>query len=366
MSFLFLTLVMACSSDNGGGAESDDDPGQASFARAVILTNWADNIIIPSYEAFSADLAAMDTAFEAFQEETTTENLVAFRDSWLTAYKMWQHVSLFEIGPAETVGLRLNMNIYPTDPVEIESHISSDNFNLALSSNRDSKGFPALDYIINGLGDDDSEILERYTSDNAEGLFNYAQAVLDDMTTLTNGVLSDWQSEFRDSFVANDGSSASASVDRYANDFVLYYEKFLRAGKMGIPLGVFSGVQAPNTTESFYRPEEANELFLEGLNAVQDFFNGKHFGEEEEGDSMASYLVLLSREDLRNEINEQLDIARVSVSNLDAFRTEIETNNPAVDMLEAYGEVQRAVGLFKVDMFSALSISVDFVDGDGD
>ena len=132
------------------------------------------------------------------------------------------------------------MNIYPTDPVEIESHISSDNFNLALSSNRDSKGFPALDYIINGLGDDDSEILERYTSDNAEGLFNYAQAVLDDMTTLTNGVLSDWQSEFRDSFVANDGSSASASVDRYANDFVLYYEKFLRAGKMGIPLGAVS------------------------------------------------------------------------------------------------------------------------------
>jgi len=88
---------MACSSDNGVGAESDDDPGQASFARTVILTNWADNIIIPSYEAFFADLAAMNTAFEAFQEETTTENLVVFRDSWLTAYKMWQHLLIILI-----------------------------------------------------------------------------------------------------------------------------------------------------------------------------------------------------------------------------------------------------------------------------
>jgi hypothetical protein len=35
-------------------------------------------------------------------------------------------------------------------------------------------------------------------------------------------------------------------------------------------------------------------------------------------------------------------------------------------MLLAYDEVQRAVPLLKVDMVSAMSINIDFVDADGD
>jgi len=35
-------------------------------------------------------------------------------------------------------------------------------------------------------------------------------------------------------------------------------------------------------------------------------------------------------------------------------------------MLSAYDEVQKAVSMLKVDMFSAMSISVDYVDADGD
>lgn len=363
LPFLFLGLVTACSSDaeGGGGSESSD-----GFDRAAMLTNWADNIIIPSYEAFSSDLESLDTAFASFEAEVNANNLVAFRGSWLTAYKAWQHVSMFEIGPAETNGLRLNINIYPTSVTTIESHIEAGEYNLALSSNRAAKGFPALDYLINGLGADDTEILERYTAEDNENLFDYIQAVLDDMSTLTSTVLSDWNSGYRDEFIDADGSSASASTDRYANDFVLYYEKFLRAGKMGIPLGVFSGVQAPATTESYYAPEEANELFQEGLNAVQDFFNGRHYDSSTKGAGLSSYLTFLSREDISDDINAQLNSARTSVAALGTFRTEIETNNPAEDMLAAYGEVQKAVSLFKVDMFSALSISVDFVDGDGD
>ncbi len=54
------------------------------------------------------------------------------------------------------------------------------------------------------------------------------------------------------------------------------------------------------------------------------------------------------------------------VSTLDSFRIEIENNNPATDMLLAYDEVQRIVPLLKVDMVSAMSISIDFVDADGD
>lgn len=367
---VFLSLIWACSSDNNGDDPIVDAVPEVSFERSTMLTNWADNIIIPSYDAFSLELDALNASYEAFKTDASTANLTQFRASWVSAYKMWQRVSMFEIGPAEALGLRLNMNIYPTDSQKIASFIASGTYDLSLSSNRDVKGFPALDYLINGLGADDTAIVAKYNDANNEATFAYIEVVLADMTSLTTDVIAEWKASYRDIFVANNGASATASVDRFVNDYIFYYEKFLRAGKMGIPLGVFSGSTLPQNIEAYYETEISNELFLEGLNAVQDFFNGKHFNSSATGESLASYLDVLNTvkngENLNKIINDQFNTARAEVSALTAFRSEIENNTTPTDMLLAYDEVQKAVPLLKVDMVSTMSISIDFVDADGD
>ena len=363
-------VLWACSSDSSDDTPmtdddvsmTDDDGSQLTFDRSAMLTNWADNIIVPSYKDFQSVLVQLINDFESFEQDATLQSLQDLRTSWMNTYKSWQHVSMFEIGPAENVGLRLNVNTYPADVALIEDNITNGGYNLDLPSNRDSKGFSALDYLLNGIADDDNAILAKYSTDPLkDSNLQYLEDLLNDIKSLTDGVVTEWEDNYRDTFVSNDGSSATASVDRYSNDFVFYYEKFLRAGKLGIPLGVFSGVQTPTTVEAFYSPGLSNELFLEGLDAVQNFFNGAS-----QGESMSSYLSALDRKDLSDEINAQFDTARSAVEGLQAFRTELETNNPAVDMLSAYDEVQKAVSLLKVDMFSAMSISVDFVDADGD
>ncbi len=366
----FLCLVWACSTDNEG-EEPVINPGvEVNFKRSAMLVNWADNIIIPSYEAFNADMVALNASFELFKAASSEANLTDLRAAWLTAYKTWQRVSMFEIGPAETVGLRLNLNIYPTDPEKIDAHVASGAYDLSLSSNRDAKGFPALDYLINGLDTTDAAIVAKFNTADKDALLSYMEDVLNDMTLLSSGVLAEWKSGYRDTFVANDGASATASVDRMVNDYIFYYEKFLRAGKMGIPLGVFSGSPLPENVEGYYEQEIANTLFLEGLSAVQDFFNGKYYGSSASGESLASYLDVLNTvkdgEDLKALINNQFNTARNMVSNLAPFRSEIENNTPPTNMLLAYDEVQRAVPLLKVDMVSSMSISIDFVDADGD
>lgn len=376
-TLVFVGLFWACSSDNGevpepptAGNPEPTPPQEVSFERNTMLVNWADNIIIPAYEAFEVTLIDLTTAFKGFREDPSSSNLEAFRDAWLTSYKGWQRVSMFEIGPAEALDYRLNMNIYPTDATKIDELVVSETYDLSLPSNRAAKGFPALDYLLNGLATTDEAIVSKFNGENKEELLAYIDAVLTDMKTRTSSILSDWKTEYRDTFVANDGASATASVDRFVNDYVFYYEKFLRAGKMGIPLGVFSGSPLPEKLEAFYEPDISNTLFLEGLQAVQDFFNGKHYGSNTTGESLASYLDALNTlkdgEDLKAVVNGQFNKAREMVEALDAFRHEIESNNPPTDMLLAYDEVQRAVPLLKVDMVSAMSISIDFVDADGD
>nr|WP_299384413.1 imelysin family protein [Allomuricauda sp.] len=375
--FPLVLLFWACSSDGAGGSGTDDDMGGSdddmpvTFDRGAMLTNWADNIIIPSYKAFQEELSEMNSAFDAFTVDKSEANLQAFRVAWEEAYTAWQTVSMFEIGPAESSGFRLNINTYPTDTDLINTHITTGTYDLGLPSNRDSKGFPALDYLLNGIEDNDTDLVDLWTNGtNAVNTMDFISAVLNDMLTRSNSVVTEWENTYRDTFVANDGSSATASVDRFVNDFIFYYERFLRAGKMGIPLGVFTGTPAPNTIEVYYSPQLSKTMFLTGLDAVQDFFNGKHFGSTTVGESLASYLedlnTLKDGEDLVTLINNEFDDARTAVNALGTFKEEIENNSPPTNMLLAYDEVQRLVPLFKVDMVSAMSISIDFVDADGD
>ncbi|WP_255518183.1 imelysin family protein [Fulvivirga sp. M361] len=361
-----LTLVMgawACSSDDSPGSGSD------GFDRSALLINWADNIIIPAYEAYAASLAKLTTAENQFTINLSVQNLEELRTAWLEAYIAWQHVSMFEIGKAEELTLRDFTNIFPANAAEIESSISSGvpPFNLELPSSRDEQGFPALDYLLFGIADNDEDIVDQFRQDAKYGI--YLSQVVTRLNSLTNEVLDDWKDEFRDEFVENNGSTAGSSVNKLVNDYMFYYEKALRAGKIGIPAGVFSTSPLSDRVEGLYSKKYSKVLFEAALQATIDFFNGKHFDGAGTGPGLNTYLAFLNTitegENLATAINSQFTKAQ-STSGLlkDSFFDEVETNNTA--MLGAYNELQAVVPLMKVDMFTALNIRVDFVDADGD
>ena len=363
--FIALLGIWACSTDDGSSSNDDDD-NSVTFDRKAMLTNWADNLIIPAYEDFAVRLNTMQSAYAAFSTDANEANLTTLRTAWLEAYKSWQYVSMYEIGPAETANYRMQMNTYPTDTDAIDQFTTSGSYDLAAEANFDAKGFPALDYLLNGMAATNAEIIASFDTNTR----NLTSDIIDDMIALTTTVVNGWKGTYRDEFVNNSGASATASTDRFVNDYIYYFEKYLRAGKMGIPIGAFTGTPAPQTLEAYYSPQNSKILFLAGLTASQDFFNGKHFGSSAKGESLASYLVALNSvkdgDELNEIINAQFDTARSYVSALGTFKDEIENNASPTDMLLAYDEVQRIIPLLKVDMVSAMSISIDYVDADGD
>ena len=262
------------------------------------------------------------------------------------------------------------MNIYPTNVTDIQNNISSGSYDLANVNNNDAVGFPALDYMLFGLADSDSEILNAFTTaSNFEANKTYVSDLVNQMQTLTMTVLSDWTSNYRDVFVNSTTNTATSSTNKLTNDFLFYYEKGLRANKFGIPAGVFSTAPLNDKVEAFYNKEVSKILALAALDAVQDFFNGRSYNSSTTGESFNSYLEYLntinSGENLSVLINNQFNTAETKIQVLNNnLSQQVETDNNK--MLEAYDELQRAVVLLKVDMIQALSISVDFVDADGD
>ena len=370
--FLVFAIALvsgACSTDDEPGVDAER-PDEGGFDREALLVNWADHIIIPAYQAYASTLAELQDATAAFTASPDVAHLTTLRTAWREAYLAWQSVEMFEIGKAEEVGLRNATNIFPTDAAEIEENIRSENYTLDLPSKNDEQGLPALDYLLYGVGDTDEAVVARYTdSDRGAAYRTYLTTVVDRLADLTDQVVDDWTASYRDTFVGNTGSSATSSFNKLMNDYLFYYEKGLRAGKVGIPAGVFSGDPLPETVEGRYAKEVSKVLFAEALNATQDFFNGKHVTGEAEGESIKSYLTYLNTlkdgEDLAARINGQFNEARAVADGLnDNFTEQISTNNEA--LLTTYDQLQRNVVLLKVDMFQALNVKVDFVDADGD
>ncbi len=356
-----VTLVVACSSDN------ENDPGSTdNFDRGGMLTNLADNIIVPAYQDLDSKLETLEAAKNNFITTTDQSNLDNLRASWLNAYKVWQHVEMFNIGKAEEISFHFQMNVYPTNITDIESNISSGTYDLTHSNNNDAVGFPALDYLLYGVESTDTTILEKYTTNtDAIKYKTYLSDLVNQMKSLTETVLNDWTGNYRDTFISSTTNTATSATNQLVNDFIFYYEKGLRANKIGIPVGNFSATPLPEKVEAFYKKSISKQLSLEALKAVQDTFNGKHYNSSSTGGSYNTYLVNLNRSDLTTLINNQFDTARQKINVLDdSFYDQINTDN--IKMTQSYDALQAAVVLLKVDMLQAFNISVDFVDADGD
>lgn len=362
-----LLTIAACSSNDSSETSTDGN----NYNRTLLLTNWADNIIIPSYVNYQAKIEVLATNINTFNTVSTEANLLAVRASWIEAYKAYQYVAIYSFGKSEEINLKESANSYPTNATAIEANVTAGTYNLALLSQFDKQGFPALDYLINGLNTTDALIVTHYTTNvNAAKYKKYLTDVVTRLKSSADLVVADWNTGYRATYIANSGTSVTSSVSITTNKFVKNFEKNVRAGKIGIPAGLFSGgVKYPEKVEAFYKNDLSKELLNTAVKASQDFFNGKHFNKSTTGEGLASYLDYLKSvrngQNLSVIINNQFaTIFTVNATLNNSFSNQINTDN--AKMILAYDALQQNVIYTKLDMMQALNITIDYVDGDGD
>jgi len=365
--FALTALFAACSPSDGDNMSTD------SYDRTALLTNWAENIIIPSYTNYQAKLQTLVTDANTFTANPTEVNLQTVRTSWLEAYKAYQYVAQYSFGKAAEINLKEKANTYPTDAVGIEANISGGTYDFSLLSQITRQGFPALDYILNGLNgvaSSDADIVTFYTDANAEKYKKYLTDLVTTLKTDVDMVLTDWNGNYKASYIANNGKSATSSLSITVNNYIKHFEKDLRAGKIGYPAGIFSaGTTYPEKTEAYYKNDVSKELLNTAVQAAQDFFNGKYFNSDTTGPGLKDYLDFLNAvrnsQNLSTIIDNQFETIYTVNSELnDSFSTQINTDN--TKMLAAYDALQQNLVYLKLDMMQALNITIDYVDSDGD
>ncbi|WP_366183934.1 imelysin family protein [Flavobacterium ovatum] len=361
--FSLITLIAACSSTDDGSSSND------GYDRTALLTHWANNIIIPSYTNYQTTLQTLVTDANTFTTNPTEANLLTVRASWLEAYKAFQYVSHYSFGKSEDIYFKEKTNTYPTDAVGIDTNITGGTYDFSLISQRNKQGLPALDYVLNGLGTTDASIVAFYSGSSAAKYKKYLTDLVAALKTNNNTVLADWNGSYKATYIANNGNSVTSAVSVTVNKFLKNFEKDVRAGKLGIPAGVFSNVTYPEKVEAFYKKDVSKTLYNTAIQASQDFFNGKNFGNSTTGPGLKAYLDFLksvrSGQNLSDIINNQFTTiyAKNDLLNAD-FSTQITTDN--TKMITAYDAIQQNVVYLKLDMMQAVKITVDYVDNDGD
>ncbi|MDQ2657704.1 MAG: imelysin family protein [Bacteroidota bacterium] len=368
--FIAVLLILGC-----GGKENEPSPGDDTKDRKVILTHWADNVIVPSYESFHEKLYAMTVAADAFIASPDESTLPVLRSAWEDAYLEWQNVELFEFGPADKYTLRNFFNIYPTDVAGIVSNMNDPSVNLALPATYTRQGFPALDYLINGVAGDDAGIVDYYTTGEESGKrIAYLERITTRMASLLQSVIDEWGGPYREKFINDTGLDIGSSMGVVVNGYVLYYERYIRSGKIGIPSGAAigsAGVPYPEKIEALFRRDISLALAKNAHHAAEGFFNGKDVTTGLEGPSFKSYLDALEAKDatsntlLSDIINSQFETINAELDELspDLYQ-QIETDNGK--MADTYAAMQKLVRMLKVDMTSAMSVTITYTDNDGD
>ena len=366
MKYIYLLLIssiiFSCSTDTNENDSIDN------YNRTAILENLTNNIIIPSYEKLLSEIIQLNTSSTDFKATQNNSNLTALRKAWKEAYISWQYVEMFNLGKAEEINFNKTMNTYPCNTTIINQNISSSQYDLSSSdySSWSSQGLPAVDFMLYGLDNDSNNILNIYSGNDGEKYLNYLEDIISQMLDNTNKVTEYWKNN-KDLIISSNGNTATSSLNLLTNDFIYFYEKGIRANKIGIPCGRWDNWDTyPIGVEAYYRKDLSKRLTLSAINSSKQFFSGIGLNTGIDGQSFDDYLNDINgNNDLSNNIINKLTAAEEKINTLDHnFTLQMSTDN--TKMVEAYDALQKVVVYLKTDMLISLSITVDYADADGD
>jgi len=246
----FVTLIFFLSSCKPD--ETVDDPCASNFNQKAMFENVADNLILPQLKDFQGAVNELELVATQFLDNPNNETWLAFYPVFGKTYLKWQTVAQYSFGPAEDVFLRNSLNNFPLNVEEMQAKILAENTDFSSPDAYD-KGFPALDYLLSGVGNRFvSNIISFYNeNENRELYKKYVFAVLRDIKERTNTVVSKWETSYRNEFVNNTGTAAGTSLSLIINGLNQNYE-LIKREKLGVPSGVLTlGFVNPDKVESF-------------------------------------------------------------------------------------------------------------------
>jgi len=325
------------------------------FKKETILTNLADNYIVPAYADLQTRINTLSSSWNAFVSAPNQVNLDDVRTDWQSANLSFHRIKTVELGPAMTVGLNGALGTFPADTLQIESNVTAGSYNLASLDNIDAIGFESLDFLFYGI-----DCLNKLsTSPNRQ---TYVTAVITKMQNEVNQVVAGWGS-YRATFIAGTGTSSTSPFSLLVNAVCKDFE-LAKTAKIGIPIGTQSlGIQQPLYLEA-RRSGFGKEFLIANMESIHSLFLGKSYTGSN-GAGFDDYLIALEKNDLSATIDNRFNTIETQPATWSGTIENMMAIAPTT-LTDYYNYMQGTVVYMKTDMASAFGVLITYQDNDGD
>ncbi len=181
-----------------GGEGGEGGPGAAAneslqwantFDDDAVISEFTSKVVIPKYEQFAGDTAALNQAIEAFVASPTEASLAAARQAWTATRISWEQTETFAFGPAGSLGFDGAMDSWPVNQTDIEQVLAGSEPITAESVAQlqdTERGMHSIEYIL--FGTDASKAVSDF-SDREQA---YLLALGEDLNTSADALLASW------------------------------------------------------------------------------------------------------------------------------------------------------------------------------
>lgn len=349
--FWILTTFLACSLLSARAQEP--------FTKTAMLENLARTVIIPAYSDFAARCRDLVTASEKLCESPDTNSLDAVQAAWSEAMLAWRPAQVVRAGPLLDQDILSRIHFWPIRRQSVEKVLAdkapiTDAYIRRLGA--PAVGLCAMEFLLFDLKGGDAAVLATFRGAQSERRKTYLKALAADLLGNAERVLTAWNAAeggYKTTFVAGGQDSVNLIVNdmlqaiEIAAEERLKYAIFLHEGKL-LRLDFIQGAAAGISQRGVAQVLRGGHRLFSG---------GGGFG-------LVSHLRQI-KSPLADRIEVQFQLALKAVDDIGAPLEKALLKDPAV-VKQAYEECKKLEIALKVELVSALGVTLTFNSTDGD
>jgi len=391
--------AIGCGGDDGGaggGTPQADARPPDTFDRQAMVAHLAEEILLPTYEAFASRVADLGPAVDAYcdalggEEEASART--AAQDAWRAAMLEWQTAEVMLVGPA-AMNDRARRDLIYSWPVTstcavdrevMERQLDPAAYDLASKlSNR--RGLPALEHVLFATSLEHTcpkasppegwDALEDPV--RAQARCGFAQAAAADLSAQADAVATGWRADGGNYVgqLAGAGESGSdiATPQEAANlisDAMFYIDTETKDMKLAEPAGIADNgcgaVEEPCADELESRASgHSKENVVRNLEAFRMLYTGDR-PPADGGVGFDDFLVGLGAGDVAEQMAGDIDAAIAAAGGISGTLEEaLAADRDSV--VAAHGAVKTVTDTLKSQFLTVLGLDIpDGAAGDND
>lgn len=347
---------------------SDDAPDDkfASFDRKGMLQNLGSNVILPAFSEFAEKTDSLVAQVTAFNQQQTPAEFAKTQVMWLRTANSYKRCEVYQFGPLTSTAAA-DLNFWPARTASIDAMTGHNVTEESLMQQGATvKGLTTLEYKLYSGG---AAAYNQYAPTTPDSDLNraYLLALAQVLRTSAHQVRDGWQTSYAATYPQQDGQTINSSINVTANALISYVD-YIKNNKIGTPAGKKDGNLHPEQVEAYYSGASLPQI-QHNLTGLERLFTGAGpTGSTGPGfNALLDYLeATYNGQPLSAAILAQINDCRAKAQALGTGPLSDAVRQNPTGVTALYDSLKQLLVLVKVDMVSAVGVTLTFSDNDGD